>query len=55
MKSIEHYTITKMVLQKHFEKKGLIVSFVPLTKLNTLGNGAHAHLSLWKCDGAPHI
>ena len=42
--------IAKMVIRKHFEKKGLITSFIPKPN-EAMGTGAHAHLSLWKCDG----
>ena len=50
-RSIENYIIARMTLEKHFEKKGLIVSFVPKLSVSQLGNGAHVHLSLWKVDG----
>ena len=48
MKSIDNYFITRLVLKKHFEKKGMLVSFLPLTREKDVGTGAHAHISLWK-------
>lgn len=40
-----------LVILKHFEKKGIIASFVPKMGPLILGNGGHVHLSLWKMDG----
>lgn len=48
MRSIDNYNIAKLTLQKHFEKKGIIVSFIPKPTETEMGNGAHAHLSIWK-------
>lgn len=48
MRSIDNYNIAKMTIQKHFEKKGIIVSFIPKPSADEMGNGAHSHLSLWK-------
>ncbi|TNV78932.1 hypothetical protein FGO68_gene15654 [Halteria grandinella] len=51
VRTIENYLIARMVIQKQFEKKGIIVSFVPKMSSDAVGNGAHVHLSLWKIDG----
>lgn len=49
-KSIEEYNIVKMVIQKHFNEKGIMASFVPKINESERGNNLNAHFTLWKID-----
>lgn len=46
-RALENNLLVRTVLKKHFAKKGLIVGLIPKPS-EDLGNGAHAHMSLWK-------
>lgn len=50
-RSIDNYHIARMTIQKHFEKKGLKVTYLPKIDKDQTGSGAHVHLSLWKVEG----
>jgi len=47
VKSLENIQVVRLLLMKHFQKRGLVASFIPKAS-EDLGTGAHAHLSLWK-------
>ena len=48
LKAIDDYYLVRMLLKKHFEKKGLIVSFLPTTADMAGHVNAVVSLSLWK-------
>ena len=47
-KTLDDYYLSREIITQHFRKKGLIASFLPKPFANSMGNGAHIHLSLWK-------
>jgi glutamine synthetase len=49
MRSIDNYYLAKEIIACFYSSKGYIACFLPKV-VKDCGNGAHAHLSLWK-DG----
>ena len=47
MKSIDKYYIAKEIISCFFKTKDYRISFLPKV-IKDCGNGAHAHVSLWK-------
>jgi len=47
MRAIDKYYIAKEIVACYFKKKGFNACFLPKV-VKDCGNGAHAHLSIWK-------
>ncbi|TNV79289.1 hypothetical protein FGO68_gene15670 [Halteria grandinella] len=51
LKMVDNYLTTRMIIAKHFQKKDLVASFLPMHPGIPMGNGNHVHFSLWKVEG----